>query len=73
MVLFSMTGQLIEMALYRGGFFLVEKTYNLTYWFGSFIYTRHNPELTEIELLQIEMNDLKREIKDLKIENKKCS
>ena len=71
MVLFSMAGQLIETGLYRGGFFLVEKTCNLTYWLGSFIYTRYNPRLSEIELLQIEMNDLKREIKDLKIENKK--
>lgn len=66
MVLFSIAGQIVETVIYRSGFFLVEQTCSLTYWLGSFIYMRYNPPVSEIELLRIEMKELKREIKELK-------
>lgn len=70
MVLFSIAGQIVETVIYRSGFFLVEQTCSLTYWLGSFIYMRYHPKITEIELLRIEMKELKREIKEIKNEKK---
>lgn len=66
MVFFSLAAQVMDTVLYRGGFFLIEQTGYFTYWLGSFIYTRYNPKVSEIELLRIEMKELKREIKELK-------
>ena len=66
MVLFSLAGQLVETIIYRGGFFVVEKSFNFTYWLASLLYYKYNPQVSELELLQIEFKNLKSEIKELK-------
>ncbi len=66
MVLFSLAGQFIETVIYRGGFFFMEKSFDFSYWLASVLYYKYNPRVTEVELLRIEMKDLKREIKELK-------